>query len=121
MIERLCAKYYPSEDKVTFSSLQLVKQSLGEDPIQFIKRFKDVSLDCYGDYEEMELVETSISKILFDYKLNLENLCITQFVDLLQRIKRTTLIMKTKRVPISQAMTASAREKSRRPKGKVTE
>ena len=83
MIERFCAKYYLSEDKVTFQSLPMVRQRLGEDPIQFIKRFEDVSLDCYGDYEEKELVETCISNMLFDYRLNLENQCITQFADLL--------------------------------------
>ena len=83
MMERFCAKYYPGEDKVTFQSLQMVRQRSGEDPVQFIKRFEDVSLDCFGDHEEKELVETCISNMLFDYRLNLENLCITQFVDLL--------------------------------------
>ena len=71
MMERFCAKYYPGEDKVTFQSLQMVKQRPGEDPVQFIKRFEDVSLDCYGDHEEKELVETCISNMLFDYRLNL--------------------------------------------------
>ena len=83
MIERFCAKYYPGEDKVTFQSLLMVRQRPREDPIQFIKRFEDVSLDCYGEYEEKELVETCISNMLFDYRLNLENQCIMQFVDLL--------------------------------------
>jgi len=46
MMERFCAKYYPGEDKITFQSHQMAKQRPGEDPIQFIKRFKDVSLDC---------------------------------------------------------------------------
>ena len=53
------------------------KQRPREDPIQFIKRFKDISLDYYGDHEEKELMETYISIMLFDYKLNLKNLCIT--------------------------------------------
>ena len=83
MMERFCAKYYPNEDKVTFQSLQLVRQRPGEDPVQFIKRFEDISLDFYGDHEEKELVETCISNMLFDYRLNLKNLCITQFADLL--------------------------------------
>ena len=56
-------------------------------------------------------METCISNMLFDYRLNLENLCITQFTDLLQRTRRTTLTIKTKRVPVSQAMTASVGEK----------
>ena len=33
MMERFCAKYYPDEDKITFQSLQMVKQRPGEDPI----------------------------------------------------------------------------------------
>ena len=83
MMERLCAKYYLVEDKITFQSHQMVKQRPGEDPIQFIKRFEDVSLDFYGDHKEKELIETCISNMLFDYRLNLENLCIAQFADLL--------------------------------------
>ena len=101
IMKRFCAKYYPSEDKVTFQSLQMIRQRLGEDPVQFIKRFEDVSLDCYRDHEEKELVETCISNMLFDYKLNLENLCITQLVDMLQRTRRTTQTMRTKRMPAS--------------------
>ena len=31
MLERLCMKYYPGEDKVTFQSLQMVRQRPGED------------------------------------------------------------------------------------------
>ena len=99
-MKRFYAKYYPGEDKVNFQSLQMVRQRLGEDPIQFIKGFKDVSLDCYGDHKEKELVETYISNMLLDYRLNLENLCITQFVDLQQRTRRTSQTMRTKRVPI---------------------
>nr|POE95929.1 hypothetical protein CFP56_55520 [Quercus suber] len=72
MVKRLCAKQYRSEDKVTFANLQMVKQRPGEDPVQFIKRFENVSLDCYEDHEEKELVETYISNMLFDYRLNLE-------------------------------------------------
>ena len=110
MIERFCEKYYLGEDKVTLQSFQMVRQ-----------RFEDISLDCYGDHEEKELVETCISNMLFDYRLNLENLCITQFVDLLQRTRKTTQTMRTKRVPVPQAMTASVGEKRKRPNGKVFE
>ena len=79
----------------------MVRQGLEEDPVQFIKRFEDVSLDCYGNHEEKEFVETCISNMLFDYRLNLENLCITQFADLLQRTRRAGQTMKTKRMPAS--------------------
>ena len=80
-----------------------------------------MSLDCYGDHEEKEFVEICISNMLFDYRLNLENLYITQFVDLLQRTRRTSQTMRTKRMPTSQAMTESVGEKRKRLDGKVFE
>ena len=64
-------------------------------------------------------METCISNMLFDYKLNLKNLCITQFTDLLQRTRRTTQTMRTNRVSVPQAMIALVREKRKRPKGNV--
>ena len=121
MMERFCTKYYQGEDKVTFQSLQMVRQRPREDPVQFIKRFEDVSLDCYRDHEENKLMETCISNMLFDYMLNLENLCITQFADLLQRTWRTALTMRTKKVPIPQVMTTSIGEKRKRPEEKMAE
>ena len=121
MMERFCAKYYSGENKITFQNLQMVRQRPREDPVQFIKRFEDVSLDCYGDHEEKKIVETCIANMLFDYRLNLENLCITQFVDLLQRTRRTAQTMRTKRMLVSQAITALVGEKKKRPDGKVFE
>ena len=110
-MERFYVKYYLGEDKVTFQSLQMVRQRPREDPVQFIKRFEDVSMDFYGDRKEKELLETCISNMLFDYRLNLENLYITQFADLLQRTKRIALTIRRKKVLVPQAMTASVGEK----------
>ena len=59
--------------------------------------------------------------MLFDYRINLENLCITQFADLLQKTRRTAQTMRTKRMLASQAITASVGEKRKRPDGKVFE
>ena len=59
--------------------------------------------------------------MLIDYRLNLENLCITQFMDLLRKTRRTVLTMRTKRVSVPQAMTALIGEKRKRPKRKVAE
>lgn len=55
MTEKFCARYYLGEDKVTFANLQTMKQRVEEDPIQFIQRFEDISL-----------VETCISNVLYD-------------------------------------------------------
>ena len=78
-----------------------------------------MSLDCYGDHEEKELGETYISNMLFDYRLNLKNLCIAQFANLLQRTRRKTQTIRTKRMPVSQAMIASMGEKRKRPNWEV--
>ena len=40
MIERFCAKYYPSKDKVTFQSVQMVKQRSGRIPSSLSKYSK---------------------------------------------------------------------------------
>ena len=80
-----------------------------------------MSLDCYGDHEEKELVETCISNMLFYYRLNLKNLCIAQFANLLQRTRRKTQTIRTKRMPVSQALIASVGEKRKRPDRKVFE
>ena len=80
-----------------------------------------MSLDYYGDHKEKELIETCISNMLFDYRLNLENLCIAQFADLLQKTGRTAQTTRTKRMPVSQAMIALVGEKRKRPDGKVFE
>ena len=66
-------------------------------------------------------METYISNMLFYYRLNLKNLYITQFADLLQRTMRILLTIKTMRVPISQAMITSVGEKRKKPKGKVAD
>ena len=55
MMEMFCAKYYLGEDKVTFQSLQIVRQRPGEDPVRFIKRFEDVSLNYYGTTKKRSL------------------------------------------------------------------
>ena len=90
-------------------------------PCAIHKRFEDMSLDYYGDHEEKKLVETCISNMLYDYRLNLENQCITQFAELLQKTRRIALTIKMKRVLGPQAMADSVREKRKRPKGKTFE
>ena len=39
--------------------LQATKQRNGEDLMEYIKRFRDIALDCYDHYEERTLVEIS--------------------------------------------------------------
>ena len=52
-----CTKYFHGEETITLATLQSTKQRSGEDLMEYIKRFKDIALDCYDHCEEKTLVE----------------------------------------------------------------
>lgn len=51
--------------------------------MEYIKRFRDIALDCYGHYEEKTLVEMCMDNMIMKYRVVLENLDIAQFTQLL--------------------------------------
>ena len=52
-----CTKYFHEEEIVTLATLQTIKQRNGENLMEYIKRFRDIALDCYDHYKERTLVE----------------------------------------------------------------
>jgi hypothetical protein len=56
MVEMFYGKYFQVEEKITLVNLHSTKQRNGEDLLGYIHRFRDISLDCYANYEESELV-----------------------------------------------------------------
>uniref|UniRef100_A0A2N9IY48 RNA-directed DNA polymerase n=1 Tax=Fagus sylvatica TaxID=28930 RepID=A0A2N9IY48_FAGSY len=52
MVELFCGKYFQAEEKITLVNLHTTKQANGEDLLRYIHRFRDISLDCYANYEE---------------------------------------------------------------------
>uniref|UniRef100_A0A2N9IE29 Integrase catalytic domain-containing protein n=1 Tax=Fagus sylvatica TaxID=28930 RepID=A0A2N9IE29_FAGSY len=56
MVELFCGKYFQAEEKITLVNLHTTKQASGEDLLRYIHRFRDISLDCYANYKEGELV-----------------------------------------------------------------
>ena len=64
---------------ITLATLQETKQRSGEDLMEYIKRFKDIALDCYDHCEEKTLVEMCIGNMIREYRAVLENLEISQF------------------------------------------
>ena len=42
--------------------------------MEYIKRFKDITLDCYDHCEEKTLVEMCMGNMIMEYKVVLENL-----------------------------------------------
>ena len=47
--------------------------------MEYIKRFRDIVLDCYDHCEKKTLVEMCMANIIREYRAVLENLEISQF------------------------------------------
>uniref|UniRef100_A0A2N9EU18 Integrase catalytic domain-containing protein n=1 Tax=Fagus sylvatica TaxID=28930 RepID=A0A2N9EU18_FAGSY len=94
MVELFCGKYFQVEEKITLVNLHTTKQASGEYLLHYIHRFHDISLDCYANYEEGELVGVYIDNMLPKFRAHLENLNISRFVQLLQKARKTALSVK---------------------------
>ena len=57
--------------------------------MEYIKRFRDIALDCNDHCEEKTLVEMCIDNMIMEYRVVLENLEISQFAQLLQKARKT--------------------------------
>ena len=120
MVDVFCIKYFHGKETVTLATLQVTKQRSGEDLMEYIKRFRDIALDCYDHCEEKILVEMRMGNMIMEYKVVLENLEISQFAQLLRKARKTTqLVRPSSNRPkewrsIPQAMTVSTGKKKRK-------
>ena len=89
MVDVFCTKYFHGEETVTLATLQVTKQRNCKDLMEYIKRFRDIALDCYDHYEEKTLVEMCMTIIIREFRAILENLEICQFAQLLQKARKT--------------------------------
>ncbi|CAL2271821.1 unnamed protein product [Prunus armeniaca] len=94
LANRFCKKYFQHEERVTTTQLNNTRQKHGEDPVDFVCRFRDLALDCYDEKDEEALVEICISNIVVDYRVYLENIGITQFSRLLEAVRKTSMSVK---------------------------
>ena len=62
--------------------------------MEYIKRFRDIALDCYDHCEERTLVEMCMTNMIREYRAFLENLEISQFAQLLQKARKITQSVK---------------------------
>ena len=67
-------KFFTLEEKRTLSDLQHEKQRVSEGLLEYIRRFRDLSLLCYELVEEERLVDVCIVGMLYEYRPYLENL-----------------------------------------------
>ena len=74
MMDVFCTKYFHGEETITVATLQATKQRNGEDLMEYIKRFRDIALDCYDHCEERTLVEMFMTNMIREYRVVLENL-----------------------------------------------
>ena len=74
MVDVFCTKYFHGEEIVTLATLEATKQRNGEDLMEYIKRFKDIALDCYDHCEEKTLMEICMGNMIMEYKAILKNL-----------------------------------------------
>ena len=96
MVDVFCTKYFHEEEMVTLATLQATKQRSGEDLMEYIKRFRDITLDCYDHCEDRTLVEMCMTNMIKEYRAVLENLEISQFAQLLQKAKKKCPIREAK-------------------------
>ncbi|CAL8998748.1 unnamed protein product, partial [Prunus brigantina] len=82
------------EERVTTTQLNNTRQKQGEDPVDFVRRFRNLALDCYDEKDEEALVEICISNIVADYRVYLENIGISQFSRLLEAVRKTSMSVK---------------------------
>ena len=79
MVDVFYSKYFHGEEIVTLLTLQGTKKRNGEDLMEYIKRFRDIALDCYDHYEERTLVEMCTGNMIMEYRVVLKILEISQF------------------------------------------
>ena len=70
MVDVFCNKYFHGEETVMLATLQVTKQRNGEDLMEYIKRFRDIALDCYDHCEERTLVEMCMTNMIREYIAN---------------------------------------------------
>ena len=80
MVDMFCSKYFHGEEIVTLATLQATKKRSGKDLMEYIKRFRDITLDCYDYCKENTLVEMCMGNMIMEYRAVLENLVNVQIV-----------------------------------------
>ena len=102
--------------------MQVTKQRSGEDLVEYIKRFRDITLNCYDHCEEKTLVEMCMGNMIMEYRAVLENLEISQFTKLLQKVRKTAQSVRlSSDRPTPQAMAVSTGEGKRKLDGREYE
>lgn len=74
MTIKFMKKLFALDEKLTLSDLQKEKQKISKGLLDYIHRFRDLSLICYDPVEEERLLDIGIASMLYEYHPYLENL-----------------------------------------------
>ncbi|EXC28860.1 hypothetical protein L484_004990 [Morus notabilis] len=94
MASRFCRKCFQNEERITTITLSNTRHKQGDHLVDYVRRFRDLVLDCYNGSSEEELVEICINNIILEYRMYLENVRIKQFSKLLEAARRTSSSVK---------------------------
>ena len=94
MAAQFMKRFFTLDEKLTLSNLQQERQRVFEELLDYIRRFRDLSLICYDLVEEERLVDICIVGMLYEYRPYLENLQIPSFTRLMEASKRTSMSMR---------------------------
>ena len=76
------------------SDLQHEKQRVSEGFLEYIRRFRDLSLLCYEPVKEERPVDACIAGMLYEYRSYLKNLQISSLTRLVEAARRTSMSMR---------------------------
>ena len=87
--------------------------------LNYIGRYRDLSLMCYNPVEEERLVDVCIAGMLYEYRPNLENLQISSFTRLVDASRRTSMSVKKPSKGSTSQATSTPRQPWKRESKKV--
>ena len=68
MVTQFMKKFFALDEKLTLSDLQQERQKVSEGLLDYIRRFRDLSLICYDLVEKERLVDICIVGMLYEYR-----------------------------------------------------
>ena len=87
-------KFLTLDEKLTLSDLQQEMQRIYKGLLDYIRRFRDLSLICYDLVKDERLVDICITSMFYEYRPYLENLQIPSFTWLVEASRRTSMLVR---------------------------
>lgn len=113
MASKFCQKYFQTKDQITMEDLNAALQGPNEGLVDYLKRFRNLALDCYQSKSKEKLVHICIDNIVNNQRVFLKNHGISTFSLLLEKASRIVLstraILTLKRWQAPQAAIAERR------------